>query len=168
MNLKLSDASEREYIDVMKAALFDGAQVEHMVIIKFYGLSTCLHITANSGSLEATKLLLKEGAKVDVVTGIGKYTPMMLASIKNKPEIVKLLLEHNARTDLKNSDGWTALHFAAYDCNLSIAQLLVGKSNVNERDNEGKTPLGLAEGHKFNFEERNAVIEYLKQNGATM
>ncbi len=142
MNRKLSDASAREYIDVMKAALFDGAQVEHLDNFYFYGLSTCLHITANTGRLEATKLFLNEGAKVDVVTEKYQMTPLMMASQENHPAIVKLLLKHNGRTDLKNRYGFIALHLAAIHGHLSVVKLLVGKSKINERDNDGGTPLG--------------------------
>ncbi len=152
----------------MKRVLEDGAKVEHREHFLYHSLSTCLHVAARNGHLDATKLLLEEGANIDAVTGTYQRTPMMLASWNNKPKIVKLLLEHKARTDLKDNDGWTALHPAAFYGNLSVVQLLVGKSNVNARDKDGRTPLGRAEERYIMGSDHDAVIKYLKQNGATM
>ncbi len=160
----------------MKTALAHGAQVEHRETSIYYGLFTCLHIAAYLSRLNATKLLLENGANVNAVTEEHQWTPIMLASWSEGSAIVKLLLEHNARTDLKDSGGWTALHHAANKGNLSAVQLLVGKSNVNARDNEGKTPLGRAEemkvgmylGFGISKSRKNAVIRYLKRNGATL
>ncbi len=149
----------------MKTALADGAQVDHRDI--FNGPSTCLHLAACYNHLDATKLLLEEGANVDAVTGVEQWTPMMLASQNNQPEIVKLLLEYNGRTDLKDKRGSTALHQAALYLRLPVVQVLVGKSNVNARDKEGKTPLGLAEERGWG-KYGDAVIQCLKQHGATL
>ncbi len=168
MNKELWEATRNGDIDSMKTALAIGAQVNYREHIFGYGSSTCLHVAADNGHLEATKLLLEEGANVDALTGTEQYTPMMLASRNNGASIVRLLLEHNARTDLKTSEGWTVLHWAAYWANLSVVQLLVGKSNVNARDNEGKTPLGRAEERNQQFGDNDAVIQSLKQNGATL
>ncbi len=105
---------------------------------------------------------------------------MIVASRYNQPEIVELLLEHNARTDLKDSFGQTALHHAAIFARLPVVQLLVGKSNVNARDNKGRTPLGYVVerdilvsdfddyDYSYDNDDYDAVIKYLKQNGATM
>ncbi len=173
--MKLLEASKKGDVDSMKTALEDRAQVEHredfLTVQAGYlsnDPSTCLHVAAYYGHLDATKLLLEEGANVDAVTGNFQFTPMMLASLKNEPEIVELLLEHNARTDLKDREGLTALHIAAYHARLSVVQVLVGKSNVNARDNKGRTPLGSAEERYWEGRDYGAVIEYLKQNGAIM
>ncbi len=150
VNRKLFFASRNGDIDAMKEALAEGADVEYREMEDIYGefiygTSTCLLMAARHGHLEATKLLLEEGANIDAVTGIELYTPMMMASGKNKPEMVRLLLEHNGNTNLKDKHGWTALHHAAWNGNLSVVQVLVGKSNVNARDYAGKTPLDKAE-----------------------
>ncbi len=167
VNNKLWYASQHGDIDLMKMALHDGAQVEHRQEFSF-GPSTCLHVAVSNGHLNATKLLLKEGANVNAATGKYQYTPMMIASWQNKPDILKLLLEHNGKTNLKNYQGSTAIHSAARKGHLSIVQLLVGKSNVNERDNNGKAPLCLAEENKWSNSDYDAVILCLTQNGATM
>ncbi len=168
VNKQLWEASRDGDIDSMKAALADGAQVEHREDFG-YGSSTCLHVAVRYGRLDATKLLLEEEANIDAATGKDQWTPMMMASQQNEPEIVKLLMVHNGKTNLKDSFGQTALHHAAYWASSSVVQLLVEKSNVNARDNEGKTPLSKAEERMWGKkEDQDAVIEYLKENGATV
>ncbi len=160
----------------MKTALAHGAQVEHRETVTDYGPFTCLHIAAYLSRFNATKMLLEKGANVDAETEEHQWTPIMLASWGEGSAIVKLLLEHNGSTDLKDRRGQTALHHAANSGNLSAVQLLVGKSNVNARDNEGKTPLGRAEemktgmylGFGISKSRKNDVIRYLKRNGATL
>lgn len=54
-------------------------------------------------------------------------TPLLWAANKGSLEVATLLLEHGAKgsLDVRNSDGWTALHWACYSGHLEIAQLLL-------------------------------------------
>jgi len=49
-----------------------------------------------SGNVEAAKLLLKAGAKVDVVEQFGGQTPLMWAAARRHPQMVELLLSKGA------------------------------------------------------------------------
>ncbi len=169
MNNKLWEATEKGDLDAMKTAVADGAQMEHRGDIDCGDSKTCLHVSAENGHLDATKLLLNEGAKVDAVTEGTRRTAMMMASRNNIPDMVELLLEHNGRTDLKDWQGWTALHHATFNADLSALKLLAEKSNVNARENQGMTPLCMAvENCWSRKEDKDALIQLLKQNGATM
>ncbi len=168
VNKKLWEATVKGDINSMKTALADGAQLKCREHIIGYGSSTCLYMAVVNGHLEATMLLLEERANVDAVNGNHQQTPMKLASAYNKPQIVQLLLEHNGNTELMDRYGWTALHWAAINAHLSVVQMLVGKSNVNERDDDGKTPLGRAEERPCTERNYDTVIQFLRQNGATM
>ncbi len=60
-------------------------------------------------------------------------------------EIAELLVKHGAIIAEKNSQGKTALHYAAESFNGSLVQFLLDhKANVNAQDPTGKTPLMIA------------------------
>jgi ankyrin repeat protein len=48
-----------------------------------------------------------------------------------KIEIVNYLMENGADAELKDQDGWTALHLACYYYQKEIVSLLVEGTNVN-------------------------------------
>lgn len=118
-------------------------------------------------SLEITKLLLQAGADVNLQSPRGNSALMLAASFNNK-EIVEELLKHKADVNLKNKFGETALFRAstlkfqldfaqdqaeegtnpdplpqnAAQKHAEIAKLLIQHgANVNETNNENKTPL---------------------------
>ena len=51
-------------------------------------------------------------------------TPLMTASAYNKPQVVEILLKHNANRDAKDSDGKTALDYAKENNHQDIIKLL--------------------------------------------
>ncbi len=73
---------------------------------------TALFYAADEGNIDVVRVLVVE-AKVDINTQ-NKYgwTPLMLAADSEDIEMVKLLLESKANTDIKNDEGDTALQIA--------------------------------------------------------
>jgi len=70
-----------------------------------YSGRTPLHYAVDSGNMEIVKLLVDNGAVVDLITMYGDFTPLHLAVEKNYVTIVKYLLEHGASPSLKHYSG---------------------------------------------------------------
>ena len=87
---------------------------------------TPLHFAArhsSSNGLEILKLLLSNGAKVEVKNHIGQ-TPLFSAVIYNNPEGIKILTEHDAKVNVRQGDGRTPLQWAVNNSNKDVADLL--------------------------------------------
>ena len=67
-----------------------------------YGDITPLHIAAECGHLNITKILIKHGAKVNAETRISKFTPLHKAVQQNWEDIIEILIENGARTDVED------------------------------------------------------------------
>jgi ankyrin repeat protein len=60
-------------------------------------------------------------------------------------EVVKFLLANGADTSLVNSDGWSALHWAASHGGVPVLELLVAHgANLLQEDNSGRLPIDIA------------------------
>jgi ankyrin repeat protein len=100
----------------------------------------------------------------EVTVVIGKQTPLIAAILHNHVEIVKLLLDAGARTDIHTDNNVSPLFLAAMSGNLAIVQMLVDKgANVfAERTTDGATPSDVARalGHEeiANFIETHYAI----------
>jgi ankyrin repeat protein len=98
-------------VDTMKLLKKGGAAID----VKNRAGQTPLHKAAENTSAEAARWLLDQGADIEARSKDG-VTPLLMASITasaaNKPEIVKLLLERDAKIDVKDDQGNTPLSFA--------------------------------------------------------
>lgn len=63
-------------------------------------------------------------------------TPLHLAVASSTPEIVKLLVDHDARLTARLADGRTALHLAASRGNAAMISILMDRSIENEEAEE--------------------------------
>ena len=69
-------------------------------------------------------------------------TLLKIASLKDRYDAVKLLIELGANVNAVNSSGRTALHSACHAGNLESAKLLLDTNSIiNIKDNDGSTPL---------------------------
>ncbi|EDL25724.1 ankyrin repeat and protein kinase domain-containing protein 1 isoform 2 [Mus musculus] len=110
---------------------------------------TPLHFLVAGGSLEQVRLLLSHDVDVDCQTASG-YTPLLIATQDQQPDLCALLLAHGADTNLADEDGWAPLHFAAQNGDDHTARLLLDHGAlVNAREHEGWTPLHLAAQNNF-------------------
>ncbi|HKX95408.1 MAG TPA: ankyrin repeat domain-containing protein [Methylibium sp.] len=72
-------------------------------------------------------------------------TALMLAAMKGREDIVRVLIERGAALD---PEGWTPLHYAAAgDARAIVALLLARGVRVDPRAPNGRTPLMLAAGY---------------------
>jgi hypothetical protein len=104
--------------------------------------STPLHWAARNGHIEIARLILQNGAEVNVRNNGGR-TPLHWAAIQGHVDILHLLVENGADLEAQNDDGGRVLHFAVLNGHLPFIQELISRYHVdiNARDNFGRTAL---------------------------
>jgi ankyrin repeat protein len=108
-----------------------------------YGM-TPLDIAVTDGNIDTVKLLISQGADVNVRDSDGN-TPLHIAAEYGYINIAKLLISNRAKINIKNKDNETPLHIAAEKGHRNIVKLLLSRrANVNVRDNNRNTPLHIA------------------------
>lgn len=71
-----------------------------------------LKYAVSCGQKEIVEELIRQGADLNVVEGSNKQTPLMEAVNSRHPEMIELLLKHNADPKIKDSNGFTAAEIA--------------------------------------------------------
>lgn len=106
---------------------------------------TALHHAARLGHVECVKTLLEgsETQQVDVELAEKTYgwTPLFLAAVEGKTEVVEVLLEvGGCEIDKVDFSGWTATEHAALRGHLDIARILARNTNANEMTSGSGSP----------------------------
>jgi hypothetical protein len=134
------------------------------VNVKDVSGATPLHEAARNGHIEISRLLLQNGAEVNVKSndGNGGQTPLHYAASQGHVDILHLLVENGADLEAQDNNGWRALHCAAIRGYLPIIQELISRYHVdiNARDNDGTTALRRARMYG-----RTEIITFLQSNG---
>ncbi len=100
-----------------------------------------IHAAIISNNLEVVKQHIKAGSDLNVQEPMGKSTPLISAITFNRTEIVKALIKANTDLSIKNNDGSTALHVAAFFGRIETVQLLIdAKADKTIKNNFGATP----------------------------
>ena len=132
----------------------------------FIGLTPLMNAAGNR-NVEAVKLLLAKGAKVNAVskteglpkiqTGtveFGGWTPLLMAAAFGPPEAVKALLDASARIDAQDYRGFTPLMLAVgtdrYD-RRTVNMLMAHGADLRPTNHAGETALDWA--YKFGDQE---------------
>lgn len=99
--------------------------------------TTALIGAADFGDIEAAKLLIKFGAKVDIANLKG-YTALMLATRRGHIDVARLLIKAGANINAVDQDGATAVKLAA-DCGYAeILRLFINAGvNINDKMHDG-------------------------------
>ncbi len=93
-------------------------------------------------------------------------TPLLAAIVKLDPEMIKQLLERDAKPDLKTHYGYTALHYAVLT-NLEIVNLLLDHgASVNIRADNGETPLRVSMMGRLAASQSKNTFPLLPEGGA--
>lgn len=102
------------------------------------------HLAAQKSDLKTLQLAADKGVPLDVQTTIGE-TPLHLAMIGGKPEVVNFLLDKGARIDLQKRNGQTPLHIACHRGRPEAVKILIAAgANLAVKDKNGNTPADLA------------------------
>ena len=108
-----------------------------------YGYTALIDASKN-GDLEKVKLLIENGANIEVKDNNGD-TALILASYYRRLEIVKYLVEKGANINATNDNGWTSLMYASKYGELeTIKYLLENGTDVNIKNKNGNAALDLA------------------------
>lgn len=113
--------------DVVQILLQYGADVNAVSHSKipYIPSNTALHAAiAGERNLDVIRLLLKSGARTNILDSNGQTCLHSAAFHNNSDEIIKLLIEHDAPLHVKDNEGKTAYDIAREQDNEQIAVLL--------------------------------------------
>jgi len=106
---------------------------------------TPLHLASLVGSCDVVSWLLGKGAPVDAATTEQGHTPLIIAAGRGQVEAAKLLLEHSAKIDQKDSAGLTPLMWAIRQDQTAMADYLIRRgADINANANLGRNALMFA------------------------
>lgn len=84
-----------------------------------------IHDAVIAGDLEAVKQHIAAKSDINKKDPFGGSSPLIIATVFDKPEIAKVLIEAGANLNQKNNDGSTPLHSAAFFCRTETVQDLL-------------------------------------------
>jgi len=96
---------------------------------KNIGGATALHIACRQANAEIVKILLENGASINIADNEG-WTPLMRASLVANPEIVEMLIKKGAKADDFNSLGETAIVHATSSRCTQCLNIIIEHGNL--------------------------------------
>jgi ankyrin repeat protein len=135
---------------------------------------TPLHLAALRGDEKTAALLVARGANVNAQSIYGfeptAATPLHVASEHGYTNVVSvLLINGDAKVDLRDSDSMTPLHYAALGGYRGVVEMLLANgADVNSRDAVGYVPLHFVAMDTGNAADRRAICELFASRGAAV
>lgn len=111
---------------------------------------TSIHYCSKSGNINVLQEVLGQLQPIDAQAACNKqansgWSPLLYACYHGHPDIIRVLLNQNARVDVFDESGTSALHLAAELGHEDVVELLLeNNAFVNVRNKHGLTPLHLA------------------------
>ena len=109
---------------------------------------TALMLASEKGYIEITKLLIENGANLEIASKSNGFTALFWGSFwgDEKVDVVSMLLEHGANVNHKNFGLETALFRAADQGDVEIVKLLIKYGvDLKIKDSYGATALKYAQ-----------------------
>jgi ankyrin repeat protein len=92
-----------------------------------------LHLAAGIGDFDSVKKLLKEGRSINEQDSFGA-TPLLVATVAGREDMVDYLLEQSADPLIEAKDGYSLLHGAAFSGSKSLIRKILGFGlDLNQR-----------------------------------
>ncbi|XP_062307854.1 ankyrin repeat and SOCS box protein 6 isoform X1 [Osmerus eperlanus] len=134
------------------------------------GISYALFKVSERGLACAAEVLLRYGADLNFEDPVSYYTPLHIAVLRNRPNMVRMLVQHGADVDKRDRIHESSpLDLASEELErLACMHMLLDMgADVNARDRNGKTALLHALASSDGLTVRNADnIQLLLQKGA--
>ena len=108
---------------------------------------TLMHSAAQSGNVEAVRLLLQRAPELASASTSAGTTPLHEAAVGGSPEVVQLLLEAAPEAAaIADSSGWLPMHYAAVVELNGVLRILVdaGAPGLDVATEHGELPLHIA------------------------
>ena len=86
-----------------------------------------IHTAVVTNNLDAVKQHIASGTNINEKDPFGGSSPLISATVFDKPEMAKFLIDAGADINFQNNDGSTALHTAAFFCRPEIVKMLLDK-----------------------------------------
>lgn len=109
------------HIDKVRAFIQNGVDVNARDV---FGNNTGLHWAASLGLAEMARLLIDNGADLDIRNNDGN-TPLHWAAGEGRKELVVILIAHGADINARSKSGWTPLRWAEAQSQKEIARILM-------------------------------------------
>jgi ankyrin repeat protein len=115
------EAVRKNHIDEVQAFILKGVDVNARDI---FGENAGLHWAASLGLAEMARLLIDNGADLDIRNNDGN-TPLHWAAGEGQKELVVILIVHGADVNARSKAGWTPLRWAEAQSQKEIARILI-------------------------------------------
>ncbi|OBS20375.1 hypothetical protein FPOA_06748 [Fusarium poae] len=147
-------------LEIARLLVTNGAFLE----VTDYDEKTPLHYASIYGHAEVAKFLLDKGANIESRSIAYQRTPFLLAAIREKIEVVRLLARYGADREAKDSDGHCALHYVALTANNILLRCLL---NIGV-DMEAELPNGATVLEHANAAGKTEIVSLLVEHGANI
>ena len=117
------------------------------------------------GNVATVRRLLNSDVDVNCKSTVDGRTPLHIASVFPRQEIVTILLDMGAAINLKDDDGRTPLHLAAGGGHYDVAKILLEHgADPDARDNYNRTPFYMTRGMSSSGHKKTAALleQYIK------